>query len=54
LVAVMVGLQAWVGIAWKPEVAPVSAALQKVRIALTLQLVLGAVAVLLGLGVRSA
>ena len=54
LVAAMVGLQVWAGIAWKQEVAPVSAAVQKVRIALTLQLVLGAVAVLLGLGVRSA
>ncbi|HWT78574.1 MAG TPA: hypothetical protein VN648_07200 [Candidatus Methylomirabilis sp.] len=54
LVAAMVGLQVWAGIAWKQEVAPVSAAVQKVRIALTLQLVLGAVVVLLGLGVRSA
>ena len=53
LVAVMVGLQVWAGIAWKREVAPVSAAVQKARIALTVQLIVGATVVLLGLGLRS-
>lgn len=53
LVAVMVGLQLWMGQAWKREGGPVDVAVRRARAGLTLQLLLGAVAVLLGLGVRS-
>jgi hypothetical protein len=54
LVIVMVGLQVWMGLAWKREGGPLDPAVRRTRAALTLQLLLGAVAVLLGLGVRSA
>jgi hypothetical protein len=53
LVIVMVGLQVWMGLAWKREAGPVDVAVRRSRAGLTLQLLLGAVAVLLGLGVRS-
>ncbi|MBI4573030.1 MAG: hypothetical protein HY713_07050 [candidate division NC10 bacterium] len=53
LVLVMAGLQVWMGIAWKREADAVGVAARRARGALTAQLVLGAVAVLLGLGVRS-
>ncbi len=53
LLIIMAALQVWMGIAWKREGQAVSAAVQRARGALTVQLVLGAVAVLLGLGVRS-
>lgn len=53
LVIVMVGLQVWMGLAWKREGGPVDVAARRARAALTLQLLLGAAAVLLGLGVRS-
>jgi len=54
LVIVMAGLQIWMGLAWKREGVPVDAPVRRARAGLTLQLLLGAVAVLLGLGVRSA
>ena len=53
LVAVMVGLQVWIGMVWKQEMEPTSVAVRKARIAFTLQLILGATVVLLGLGIRS-
>jgi hypothetical protein len=53
LVAVMVGLQVWMGLAWKAEGVPVDIAVRRARTSLILQLLLGAAAVLLGLGVRS-
>jgi len=54
LVMVMMGLQVWMGIAWKREGNPLTVVVPKARIILTIQLLLGATAVLLGLGVRSA
>ena len=53
LVIVMAALQVWMGIAWKREGDAGSIAARRSRGALTAQLVLGAVAVLLGLGLRS-
>jgi hypothetical protein len=53
LVIVMAGLQVWMGIAWKREGGSVSVAARRARGALIAQLLLGAVAVLLGLGVRA-
>ncbi len=53
LLIVMATLQVWMGIAWKREDVAVIAAARRSRRALTVQLILGAVAVLLGLGVRS-
>lgn len=53
LLVVMAGLQVWMGIAWKREGDPAYAA-RRARGAIAAQLVLGAVAVLLGLGVRAA
>jgi hypothetical protein len=53
LVAVMVGLQVWMGLAWKAEGVPADMAVRRARTSLILQLLLGAAAVLLGLGVRS-
>jgi hypothetical protein len=53
LVVVMAGLQVWMGLAWKREGKAASAATRRARVALTVQLILGAAAALLGLGVRS-
>jgi uncharacterized membrane protein len=53
LVVVMAGLQVWMGLAWKREGSPVDVAVRRARAGLTVQLLLGAAAVLLGLGVRS-
>ena len=53
LVIVMAGLQVWMGLAWKGEGGPLDVAVRRARAGLTLQLLLGAAAVLLGLGVRS-
>ena len=54
LVIVMAALQVWMAMAWKREGLADDLAARRSRGALTAQLVLGAVAVLLGLGVRSA
>ena len=54
LVIVMATLQVWMGIAWKREGDAEGLAARKSRGVLTAQLILGAVAVLLGLGVRAA
>lgn len=53
LVIVMAALQVWVGIAWKRPDTDVFAAARKARVGLTILLVVGAVVVLLGLGVRA-
>lgn len=53
LLIVMAALQVWMGIAWKRPGLAVGAAARKARVGLTVQLILGAVAVLLGLGVRA-
>ncbi len=53
LVFAMAGLQVWIGIMWKRGDHSAELAAQRSRVALTAQLVLGAAAVLLGLGVRS-
>ncbi len=53
LVIVMAGLQVWMGIAWKREGDAGNLAVRRSSGALTAQLGLGAVVVLLGLGVRS-
>jgi putative copper export protein len=53
LVVVMAALQVWVGITWKRPVADVATAARRARVALTILLVVGAVVVLLGLGVRA-
>lgn len=50
----MAGLQIWMGLAWKRPEVDIIAAAGKARIGITLQLVFGAVAVLLGLGLRMA
>ena len=53
LVLVMAGLQLWMGLAWRGEGVALDTAIRKARTALPIQLLLGAVALLLGLGVRS-
>jgi hypothetical protein len=53
LVVVMVGLQVWMGLVWKREGGQPGAVVRRIRAALTLQLLLGAAVVLLGLGVHS-
>lgn len=53
LVIVMAALQVWVGIAWKRPIVDVATAARRARVGLTVLLVLGAVVLLLGLGVRS-
>lgn len=53
LVLAMAGLQVWIGITWKRGSDSVELAARRSRVALTAQLILGAAAVLLGLGVRS-
>lgn len=50
----MAGLQIWMGFVWKRPDVDVLAAVRKARIGLGLQLLLGAVAVLLGMGLRMA
>jgi uncharacterized membrane protein len=50
----MAGLQIWMGLAWKRPDANLAAAARKARIGLSLQLALGAVAVLLGMGLHAA
>ena len=53
LVVVMAALQVWVGIAWKRPVADGATVARRARVGLTILLVVGAVVVLLGLGVRA-
>lgn len=53
LLVVMAGLQVWMGMAWKRKGIAVPAAARRARGAIAVQLVLGAVAVLLGLGIRA-
>jgi len=53
LVVVMAALQVWVGIAWKRPVVDVATAARRARVGLTILLVVGAVVLLLGLGVRA-
>jgi len=53
LVVVMAALQVWVGIAWKRPVVDVATAARRARVGLIILLFVGAVVVLLGLGVRS-
>lgn len=53
LVAVMVGPHVWMALGWKRAGGPLDVAARRARADLTAQLLLGAVAVLLGLGVRS-
>ena len=53
LLVVMAGLQIWMGIAWKREGIAAPVAARRARGAIAVQLVLGAVAVLLGLGIRA-
>jgi copper transport protein len=51
LLAVMAGLQIWMGAAWRRQAGEV--AIRRARIAMPVQLALGAVAVLLGMGLQS-
>lgn len=53
LVVVMAGLQVWMGIAWKRG-GDAGLAARRARGAIAVQLLLGAIAALLGLGVRAA
>lgn len=50
----MAGLQIWMGLVWKRQDLDVLAASRKARVGLGIQLLLGAVAVLLGMGLRMA
>lgn len=53
LLVVMAGLQVWMGLAWKgPDLDRLGAA-RKARVGLAAQLVLGAVATILGMGLRA-
>jgi uncharacterized membrane protein len=54
LLVVMAGLQIWMGAAWRSVSEPDTAAVHRGRLGLTLQCALGAVAALLGLGLRIA
>ena len=54
LFAVMGGLQLWMGMGWRPQEEPTRFSPERLQVCLILQLVLGAIAVLLGLGVRAA
>ncbi len=54
LFVVMAGLQVWMGFGWRQHDESSRFPLARLRTCLILQLVLGAVAVLLGLGVRAA
>jgi putative copper export protein len=53
LVVVMAALQVWVGIAWKHPEVDVATAARRAWVGLTVLLVVGAVVLLLGLGVRA-
>jgi hypothetical protein len=53
LVVIMAAMQVWVGITWKRPAADVAAAARRARVGLSILLVVGAVVVLLGLGVRA-
>ncbi|HYL81690.1 MAG TPA: hypothetical protein VEU07_12800 [Candidatus Acidoferrum sp.] len=50
----MAGLQIWMGLTWKRPDVDIAAAARKARIGVSLQLLFGAVAVLLGMGLRMA
>lgn len=50
----MAGLQVWMGFAWKRPDVDVATAARKARIGITLQLIFGAMAVLLGMGLHAA
>jgi uncharacterized membrane protein len=54
LLAVMVGLQIWMGVAWRRGEVELPDATRRARLGLTVQCLLGAVAALLGLGLRAA
>jgi len=54
LFAIVAGLQIWMGLIWRQQDVPDRLPLAKLRACLILQLVFGAIAVLLGLGVRAA
>ncbi len=54
LLAVMAGLQIWMGRAWRRAGDESTDATRRARIGLSLQCLLGAVAALLGLGLRAA
>jgi len=53
LVLVMAGVQVWVGILWKRQTGSIQPGGGRARAALALQVGLGAIVLLLGLGVRS-
>ena len=53
LLAIMVGMQIWMGIAWRRGEIELPDATRRARLGLTAQCVLGAVAALLGLGLRA-
>lgn len=53
LLLVMAGLQIWLGIAWKRPGTDLAALARRARRTLASQMVLGALAVLLGLGLRA-
>ncbi len=53
LLAVMVGLQIWMGVAWRRGEVELPDATRRARLGLTVQCLLGAVAALLGLGLRA-
>jgi len=53
LVLVMAGVQVWMGMLWKRQAGSIQPGGKRARAALALQVVLGAVVLLLGLGVRS-
>jgi uncharacterized membrane protein len=54
LLVAMAGLQVWMGLLWKRPDVDLLVAARKARVGLVLQLLLGAVAVLLGMGLRAA
>ena len=54
LFVVMAGLQIWMGLGWRQPEGPGRFPLSRLRTCLILQLVAGAIAVLLGLGVHAA
>ena len=53
LVAVMVGMQIWMGVGWRGGKVELPDATRRARLGLTTQCLLGAVAALLGLGLRA-